>query len=108
MHLVLEVLRSTGEREFPAQLASTFLYIASHEGCLQEELAEQLNIARSSVSRNVTWLGSMHRSGKPGLKLVRREHDLNGSDPRRYRLFLSPKGKQLANLIEKTLTSPLP
>ncbi len=106
-HLVFEVFRATGEREFPAQLSSVFLWIASHEGCLQEDVAEALCIARSSVSRNITWLGSTHRSGKTGLKLVRRERAVDG-DPRRYRLFLTPKGKHFSSLIEKHLTAPLP
>lgn len=101
-YLVLEVLRSTGEREFPMQLAATFLWIASHDGCRQEDLIEATSMSPSSVSRNVTWLGPKHRLGKEGLHLVRREVDPD--DPKRWRIFLTPKGQQFARLIEKQLT----
>lgn len=100
-YLVVEVLRSTGEREFPMQLASTFLWIASHDGCLQEELPEAISMSASSVSRNVTWLGQSHRTGREGLHLVRRERDTENS--KRWRLFLTPKGVQFVHLIEKQL-----
>tara|TARA_R100001463_G_scaffold132359_1_gene192972 strand:+ start:4828 stop:5202 length:375 start_codon:yes stop_codon:yes gene_type:complete len=105
IYLVLEVLRSTGELEFPLQLAVTFLWIAAHDGCRQEDLGEATSMGASSVSRNVTWLGPRHRLGKDGLKLVRREKDPD--DPKRWRLFLTPKGKQFSRLIEKQLSIPL-
>lgn len=106
LYLVLEVLRSTGEREFPMQLAGTFFWIAAHDGCLQEELAEAMSTTLSSVSRNVTWLGPRHRLGKEGLKLVRREKD--PIYPRKWRLYLTPKGTQFINLIEQTLSGKSP
>lgn len=105
-YLVVEVLRSTGEREFPMQLASTFLWIAAHDGCRQEDVIAATSMSPSSVSRNVTWLGPKHRLGKEGLKLVRRERDPD--DPKRWRLYLTPKGLQFSRLIEKQLTSALP
>lgn len=105
IYLVLEVLRSTGEREFPLQLASTFTWIAAHNGCLQEDLSEVTSMSKSSVSRNVTWLGAIHRTGKDGLHLVRRERD--EADRKRYRLFLTPKGQQFSNLITQQLSNKL-
>ena len=105
-YLVVEVLRSTGEREFPMQLASTFLWIAAHDGCRQEDVIEATSMSASSVSRNVTWLGPQHRLGKEGLRLVRRERD--PLDAKRWRLFLTPKGVQFMRLIEKQLEGPLP
>jgi hypothetical protein len=62
-------------------------------------------MSSSSVSRNVTWLTNRHRTGKPGLKLVYREVDQD--DPKRFRIFLSTKGVQLATLLENTLEKPL-
>ena len=100
-YLLTEVLRATGEREFPLQLASTFFWIAAHDGCRQEDLVNATSMSSSSVSRNVSWLGPRHRLGKDGLKLVIREKDPR--DPKRYRLFLTPKGKQLSSLIQNTL-----
>jgi hypothetical protein len=105
-YLMVEVLRSTGEREFPMQLASTFLWIAAHDGCRQEDLILATSMSPSSVSRNVTWLGPRHRLGKEGLKLVRREKDPD--DPKRWRLYLTPKGSQFSRLIEKQLNGPIP
>ena len=100
-YLLTEVLRATGEREFPLQLASTFFWIAAHDGCRQEDLVKATSMSSSSVSRNVSWLGPKHRLGKDGLKLVRRERD--SRDPKRYLLYLTPKGKQLSSLIQNTL-----
>ena len=98
-YLIMELLRSTGEREFPLQLASCFFYIASHDGCLQEEVIQATQLSPSSVSRNVSWLGAYHRlEHRSGLRLVRRERDPDHY--KRWRLFLTPKGKQFVNLIE--------
>lgn len=101
LYNVLEILRSRGGREFPLQLASALLYIGSHDGLLQEELVEATSMSPSSVSRNVTWLGPRHRLGSEGLKLVRREKD--HTDPKRWRLWLTPEGKQFVRILESCL-----
>ena len=51
---IIELLRSTGEREFPAQLMSIFFWIAAHNGCKQEDLVKNCSMSASSVSRCVT------------------------------------------------------
>ncbi len=105
MFMAFEVLRAT-EREFPAQLVSTFLYVATHNGCRQEDLMEATSMSSSSVSRNVNWLGPKHRlKDREGLKWIYREVD--PIDPKRYRLFLSRKGEQIASLLVKNLESPI-
>ena len=92
-------MRSTGEREFPAQLMAVFFWIASHDGCKQEDLTTNCNMTASSVSRCVTWLGPRHRlEHRSGLRLVRRERDPDNY--KAYRLFLTPKGKSFVHLIE--------
>ena len=103
---IVELLRSTGEREFPAQLMSVFFWIAAHDGCRQEELASACNISTSSVSRCVTWLGPKHRiETRSGLKLVKRERDPDNY--RAWRLFLTPKGKIFRQLLdEQSKTKP--
>ena len=103
LYMAFEILRSQ-EREFPAQLVSTLLYVAAHNGCRQEDLMEATSMSSSSISRNVTWLGPRHRLGKEGLKFIYRERDPD--DPKRYRLFLSKKGEQMVNLLEKTVFDP--
>jgi DNA-binding MarR family transcriptional regulator len=102
-YLIMEILRSTGEKEFPLQLASCFFYVASHDGCLQEEVVAFTKLSASAVSRNISWLGSHHRlEHRQGLKLVRRERD--AADYKKWRLFLTPKGQQFANLIEQHMS----
>jgi DNA-binding MarR family transcriptional regulator len=104
--LLTELLRSTGEKEFPMQLASIFFWIAAHDGCKQEEVSKAVNIAPSTVSRNVTWLGPRHRlEHRHGLRLVRREQDPDNH--RAWRLFLTPKGKQFVAMLNNHLNMPL-
>ena len=104
--LLTELMRSTGEREFPAQLMSVFYFIAAHNGCQQEEVINGCGLSASSVSRNVTWLGPQHRfEHRSGLKLVRRERDPH--DYKRWRLFLTPKGKTFLGLVEGFLSKPI-
>lgn len=106
LYLVMELLRATGEKEFPMQLASVFFYVASHDGCQQEDVQLATGLSRSSVSRNVSWLSAHHRlEHRDGLKVLRRERDPN--DFRRWKLFLTPKGHQWVNLIEQHLDGDL-
>lgn len=103
---IIELLRSTGEKEFPAQLMAIFFYIASHNGCKQDDLVKECNISRSSVSRCVTWLGPRHRlEHRSGLKLVRREVDPDNW--RGYRLYLTPKGEIFCNLLDNYHSKPV-
>ena len=90
VHAIVELMRSTGEREFPAQLMGIFFWIAAHDGCKQEDLAKSCNMTPSSVSRCVTWLGPRHRLEHAPASAVRRERDrqLQG-----LALYLTPKGK---------------
>ena len=98
-----QLLRGTGEKEFPSQLQCTFFYICAHEGCLQEEVQKATCQTSSSVSRNVTWLGPRHRTGKDGLQFIKRERDLN--DYKKYRLYLTTKGKLFKQTMENILNS---
>ena len=103
---VVELLRSTGEREFPAQLMAVFFWIASHEGCKQEEVAGKVHISPSSTSRCITWLGPRHRlEHRSGLRLVRRERDPDNY--RAWRLYLTPKGRIFTELLDKHASAPL-
>ena len=97
---IVELLRSTGETEFPAQLMSIFFWIAAHDGCKQHDLIEACNISSSSVSRCVLWLGPRHRlQHRSGLRLVRQERDPD--DYKAYRLYLTPKGKVFTKILEQ-------
>ena len=105
-YMIVELLRSTGEREFPAQLMSVFFWIAAHNGCKQEDLVKACNLSPSSVSRCVTWLGPQHRlEHRSGLKLVRRERDPDNY--KAWRLYLTPKGDVFTNLLEQYSSGPV-
>ena len=106
VHAIVELMRSTGEREFPAQLMGIFFWIAAHDGCKQEDLAKSCNMTPSSVSRCVTWLGPRHRlEHRSGLRLVRRERDPDNY--KAWRLYLTPKGKSFVHLIEDYWNRPV-
>lgn len=103
---VVELLRSTGEREFPAQLMSVFFWIAAHNGCKQADVIKHCNLAPSSVSRCITWLGPRHRlEHRSGLKLVRRERDPD--DWRAWTLHLTPRGEIFVQILEQFSSGPL-
>jgi DNA-binding MarR family transcriptional regulator len=86
---------------------SIFFWIAAHEGCRQETLAQACNMSTSSVSRCVTWLGPKHRiETRSGLKLVKRERDPDNH--RAWRLYLTPKGKIFRQLLEDNATRKIP
>ena len=104
--MVIELLRSTGEREFPAQLMSVFFWVAAHNGCKQDDLMKHCNISRSSVSRCVKWLGPQHRlEHRSGLRLVRRERD--PENWRGYLLYLTPRGEIFTNLLDNYASASL-
>jgi len=78
---------------------SIFFWIAAHDGCRQEDLAEACTISTSSVSRCVTWLGPRHRlEHRSGLKLIRKERDPDNY--KAWRLFLTPKGKVFTKYLD--------
>ena len=89
------------DREVPAQVISTFLYIAAHENCHKQALEEDLNMTTASASRNTDWLSSHHRLKKPGLGLIIKEQD--PVNRRRLTLRLSSKGRALVDLIKDAL-----
>ena len=84
------------QREIPGQLVSTFLYIASHDGCHKQALEQELDMTTASSSRNTDWLSDGRMGIKhKGLGLITKEQD-----GRRQRLRLTPKGKQLAKQMK--------
>lgn len=89
------------DRQFPAQVLATLLYIASHENCHKQGLEDDLGMTTASSSRNTDWLSDFHRLRKPGLGLIIKEDD--PSNGRRQQLKLSPKGRQLIQQIKEDL-----
>ena len=90
------------DTEMPAQLVTTFFFIAAHGPVDTVTVANRLNMKRSSVSRNTDWLSADHRlPNKAGLGLIIKEdHPTNW----RTRLCrLSPKGESLIKQIKEKL-----
>jgi len=87
------------QREIPGQLVSTFLYIASHDGCHKQALEQELGLTTASSSRNTDWLSDGRMGIKhPGLGLITKEQD-----GRRQRLRLTPEGKDLARHMKSII-----
>jgi len=89
------------DREIPAQVLSTFLYVASHDNCHKQAVEQELEFSSASGSRNTDWLSKLHRLNKPGLDLIIKEVD--PSNRRRQTLKLSPKGRALIKQIKQFL-----
>ena len=91
----------TLDKEIPAQVIATFLYVASHDDCLIGDLETALTFSTASGSRNTDWLSHKHRLGKRGLNWVIKYRD--PTDMRKQIMKLSPQGvllvKQLRDIL---------
>ena len=85
------------DREVPAQVISTFLYVASHNPCHKQALEQDLGFTTASASRNTAWLSDQHRLKKPGLGLIHKYKD--PSNNRRVLLALTEKGEELSERL---------
>lgn len=91
---------SAVDTEFPLQWALVFIEIAQNEGSSLKDIAETTGISMSVMSRTVGALSNYRRMGKPyGVVLVKLAKD----DRRRKELYLSAKGKRLAEKVLKVL-----
>ena len=92
------------DREIPAQMMSTYLYVATHNRCHKQALEEDLSFSSASGSRNTDYLSPTHRLKKKGFSLLEKKHDQ--FNRRRLTLELTPDGKKLAEELEAILYSP--
>ena len=93
------------DRELPAQIISTFLYVARHDPCHKQAIEEDLNHTTASCSRNLDWLAGRTRFKKAGLQLVEKYRDPGNG--RRFMCRLTPKGQSLARDILGDLYGPV-
>ena len=91
----------TLDKEIPAQVIATFLYVASHNDCNKVDLEKALAFSTASGSRNTDWLSAYHRLNKPGLGLIIKYRDPNNR--RRQVLQLSTKGRKLVQELKQML-----
>ena len=90
------------DTEMPAQLVTTFFFIAAHGPVDTVTIANSLNLKRSSCSRNTDWLYADHRlPNKAGLGLIIKEDNQTNWRTRLCRL--SPKGESLIKQIKEKL-----
>lgn len=88
--------------EMPMQVASCYLFVATHEGCNQIDLVADLDMTEASVSRCTSWLSGFHRSNpNRGLNLISKSID--PTNRRKRILVLTPNGKKLAKELFHTL-----
>jgi DNA-binding MarR family transcriptional regulator len=100
---VIEEIRKY-DPELPTQTANTLLYIILHEGtpsCSMAGIAEALNLAQSSVSRNVSALSAVHRNRRPGMGLV--ETVIDPLERRRRIIRLTRKGREFVRDLEEMM-----
>jgi DNA-binding MarR family transcriptional regulator len=97
---IVDILRLF-DRQVPAQVISTFFYIAAHNGCRSKQLASALGYSTSSASRCTDWLSDYHRLGKPGMGLIVKKKDY--LDQRDRLLYLTTKGEMVINQIKEIL-----
>tara|TARA_Y100001973_G_scaffold104462_1_gene174427 strand:+ start:1557 stop:1931 length:375 start_codon:yes stop_codon:yes gene_type:complete len=91
----------TLDKEIPAQVIATFLYVASHDDCFKGDLEKALAFSTASGSRNSDWLSEFHRLNKAGLGLITKYRD--PTNRRRQILKLSPKGRILVQQLKTIL-----
>lgn len=99
---VIEPFARYNPREVSCTTFLIFLAIGeSHEGLLQTDIARQLNIPKSSVSRNCSLLDTQTQKGEPGMGLITREpwH----ADQRIKLVKLTAKGRELFDEIHSRL-----
>jgi DNA-binding MarR family transcriptional regulator len=102
---VLEEFRRF-DPDMPIQYALSFLTIAEHEGLSMGELAQRLDIAQSSASRNIAALSRWHSFGKAGHDLVEAMEDPR--ERRRKIVSLTSAGNRLVAAIRALVSGAVP
>jgi DNA-binding MarR family transcriptional regulator len=79
----------------------TLLFVATHEGTSQIDVAKQIGVNQSTMTRIVARLGEYETPHKRGLGLVSQEVD----DTHRSRrlLYLTPQGRKIVTQVEALL-----
>ncbi len=86
--------------EMPLQTVMTYLVVAAKDPkpVLMSDLATRLDIAHSSVTRNVQAMSEYNRHGKSGHGLLVTSND--AKDRRVKWVALTPKGRRVKTLLE--------
>lgn len=87
------------QSDITVQQLVILLYIAENPDVSIGQIVKDLDMAQSSVSRNVAVLGKFHRLGKPGLHWV--EEHMDPKERRRKLQRLTPAGKKIVDKLMK-------
>ena len=95
------------DAEMQAQSMAILLKVAKHSLPLKmAEIAEELGLSQSTVSRNVAYLGDWNRHREKGHQLVEAYED--PSERRRKLVRLTPKGKRFVTSLANIVTESIP
>lgn len=94
----LDAFASINPTHFPLHHAQVFLAVATRGKCTYADIETELGLSNPSVSRTVTALGPVHRTGRDGYHLLDMEPDPR--EGRRFLVMLSPKGKALLRQLK--------
>lgn len=87
--------------DMTVQQVRAFLWLAANEGATQREAAPSLGFTESSTSRVLSLLSEFGSRKVAGLDLIRSE--INPNDRRERNIYLTTKGKRLAEDIKRDL-----
>jgi DNA-binding MarR family transcriptional regulator len=94
---VIEKFRDL-DPEIQTQTVAVFLVVAKNPKPIKmQDIANELGLAQSSVSRNVAWLGSWSRHRKKGQELLEAYED--PMERRRKLVRLTAKGSRFAKSL---------
>jgi DNA-binding MarR family transcriptional regulator len=96
---IIEEMRKF-DTQIEAQAVAVFFFVAIHggkEGVSMQTISEELDIAQSSVSRNVYKLGDINRHKKIGIGLLEAFED--PMERRRKLVRLTSKGKRVHSTL---------
>lgn len=102
MRDAMEIIRAL-HPTIPAQTITVFLTVAVTKGhtISMGDLGERLDMAQSSVSRNVQLLSKLNRHKEPGMDLV--QWEIDPQDYRRRIVSLTKKGRVIAERMKELL-----
>jgi DNA-binding MarR family transcriptional regulator len=87
--------------EMPIQRIEVFLTVARSEGITYYEVSERVDLALSSVNRNIRDLGDMNRKGQRGYGLIETRPD--PVQTKRKACWLTPKGRRVVRSLASSL-----
>jgi DNA-binding MarR family transcriptional regulator len=85
----------------PLQYVRTFLEVAMDEGRSVNEYAKRLKVSKSVMSRQLLDIGPRTRNASTGFGLIVTRPNMH--ERRRHEVYLSPKGRALAQHLKRTL-----